>query len=154
MTLYESHTVPASITTPPRNTTVVSPGNATLTCTADGVPAPNVTWTRVVDGMPVQLPEMSPDNTVIVSSTETDERTTVSTVSFFFTVTFIAAEYTCHALNLLGTDAQAAILTVHGEKYFPREVYLSSLTLACSFYLFLCSCSCDFGAGGGRSRHR
>ena len=105
--------------------TVVSPGNATLTCTADGVPAPNITWTRVIDGMLVQLPETSPDNTVIVSSTETDERTTVSTVSFFFTVTFFAAEYTCRASNLLGTDAQAAVLTIHGEIFLFLEMFIT-----------------------------
>ena len=109
------YTVPANITTPPSDVTVVSPGNATLTCTADGVPAPNITWTRVVDGVLEELPEMSPDNTVMITSTPMDERTTVSTVSFFFTVTFFAAEYICRASNLLGTDAQAAVLTVHGE---------------------------------------
>ena len=113
-----AHTVPVNITTPPSDTTVVSPNNATLTCTADGVPAPNITWSRVVDGNVMVIPEMSPDNAVIVIPIQIDERTTVSTISFFFTVTFIAAEYTCRASNLLGTDAQAAVLTVQGELVF------------------------------------
>ena len=61
------------------------------------------------------IPEMTPDSAVIVTSIPIDERTTMSTTSFFFTVTFIAAEYTCCASNLLGTDAQVATLTVQGE---------------------------------------
>ena len=79
------------------------------------MPAPDITWTRVVDGMLTELPEVAPGNSVTVTSTQPDERTRVSTVSFFFTVTFAASEYTCRASNLLGTDAQAAVLTVHGE---------------------------------------
>ena len=74
--------------------------------------------------MLMELPEVAPGNSVTVTSTRPDERTTVSTVSFFFTVTFIAAEYTCRASNLLGTDAQAAVLTVHGEIVLCIEVFL------------------------------
>ena len=93
--------------------TVVSPNNATLTCVADGVPVPTMTWLREVEGITVEVPPMV-QTVLMVTQTQVD-RTTMSTISFFFTQPPFASNYTCRASNLLGSIDQAAVLTVQGK---------------------------------------
>ena len=100
--------------------TVISPDNATLTCIADGVPAPDIAWLREVQGILMEIPPMAfaddDSNVTILEITQTlMGRTTISTISFFFTQPPFAAEYTCRASNLLGTVQETAILTIQGE---------------------------------------
>ena len=99
--------------------TVVSPNNATLTCVADGVPVPTITWLREVEGATMEIPPMVQDNTTnvtVLTVTQTQvDRTTTSTISFFFTQPPFASDYTCRASNLLGSIDQAAVLTVQGK---------------------------------------
>ena len=102
------------------NVTVVSPNNATITCVADGVPAPNITWFRDFNGL-MEIPELVEEtidstNVTVLKVTQTQmDRTTTSTIEFFFTQPPYAAEYTCRASNLLGTIEQVAVLTVQGK---------------------------------------
>ena len=109
--------VPATIIAAPMNETVTSPANASLTCEADGVPAPTITWLREVEGFIQAVPAMvEDDNITIITITETSmTRTTVSTIRFFMTQPPFAAAYTCRASNLLGTAEQVGVLTIHGE---------------------------------------
>ena len=112
--------VPVNISSPPSDVTVVSPGNATLNCTADGVPAPYITWLREYNGMQMEISPLVQDPdaanlTVLEIQQIITGRTTVSTINFFFTTPPFAAEYTCRASNVLGTDEDVAVLTVQGE---------------------------------------
>ena len=99
------------------NETVTSPANASLTCEADGVPAPTITWFREVEGTLQEVSDMvEHDNITIITITETSMiRTTVSTIRFFMTQPSFAAPYTCRASNLLGTAERVGVLTIHGE---------------------------------------
>ena len=109
--------VPATITAAPMNETVTSPANASLTCEADGVPAPTITWLREVQGALEEVPTVvEDDNITLITITQTQmTRTTVSTIRFFLTQPPFAAAYTCRVSNLLGTNEQVSVLTIHGE---------------------------------------
>ena len=109
--------VPANITGAPMNETVTSPDTASLTCEADGVHTPTITWLREVDSTLQEIPAMvEDDNITIITITQTQmTRTTVSTISFFMTQPPFAAAYVCRASNLLGIVERVGVLTIHGE---------------------------------------
>ena len=109
--------VPATITVAPMNETVISPGNATLMCEADGVPTPTITWLREVEGALQEVPTMVMDDdiTVITITQAQMTRTSVSAISFFLTQPTFAAAYTCRISNVLGTAERVSVLTIHGE---------------------------------------
>ena len=107
--------VAANITEMPVNQTVTSPDDATFSCTASGLPRPNITWT-------------SPDSVTLVSGvndttiTEDDsggERSLVSTLYIINASPSSSGEYTCNADNTVGRGdtliMATASLTVYGE---------------------------------------
>ena len=103
----------------PVSTTVVTPGNVTLTCMADGVPAPNITWLRVNNSMLLSLDEVgAPPDVLSIDRSFLDERTAVSTLNLFGVQPLFAGNYTCRAVNLLGMDTEVATVTVHGMLKF------------------------------------
>ena len=104
--------VAPSITTPPMDVLVIFPDTAVLTCEADGVPTPTITWwrydttlTEVTDAM----------KNVTIDVTTSDSRTVMSTLTFTNTQPVLAAQYQCTASNLLGVASENATLTVNGE---------------------------------------
>ena len=99
----------------PVTTTVVTPDNVTLTCMADGVPAPNITWLRVNNSMLLSLGEVgAPPDVLSIDRSFPDKRTAVSTLNLFGVQPLFAGNYTCRAFNLLGMDTEVATVTVHG----------------------------------------
>ena len=99
----------------PVTTTVVTPGNVTLTCMADGVPAPNITWLRVNKSMLLSLDEVgAPEDVLSIHRSFSNERTAVSALNLFGVQPLFAGNYTCRAVNLLGMDTEVATLIVHG----------------------------------------
>ena len=99
----------------PVTTTVVTPGNVTLTCMADGVPAPNITWLRVNNSMLLLLDEEeAPPDVLRIDRSFLNKRTAISTLNLFGVQPLFAGNYTCRAVNLLGMDTEVATVIVHG----------------------------------------
>ena len=102
--------VPATITISPVDTTVVSPNPAVLTCVADGVSAPVITWWRRESNV-----QLSSDGVNVTISNETlDSRTVQSNLTILQSQPVDTAEYVCRATNELRSDTASAVLTVHG----------------------------------------
>ena len=96
-------------------TSVVTPGDVTLTCMADGVPAPNITWLRQNNNMLLSLDEVgAPPDVLSIDKSFSNERTSISTLNLFGVQPLFAGNYNCRAVNLLGTDTEVATLIVHG----------------------------------------
>ena len=107
-----SLSVAPSITTPPVDVIVTSPETAVITCEADGVSIPTITWwrydttlTEVTDAM----------ENVTIDVTTIVPRTAMSTLTFKNTQPILAAQYQCTASNLLGMASENVTLTVNGE---------------------------------------
>ena len=100
----------------PVSTAVVTPGDVTLTCMADGVPAPMITWLRLNENnILLSLDEVgAPPDVLRIDRSFSDERTAVSTLNLFGVQPLFAGNFTCRAVNLLGTDTEVATVVVHG----------------------------------------
>ena len=84
------------------------------------MPAPDIVWLREFEGILREIPPVVQDegaNATVVEIMQQSptDRTTTSTINFFFTQPPFATEYTCHASNLLGTVQATAVLTIQGE---------------------------------------
>jgi len=112
------------ITVPPTNQTVVSPDNATFTCTATAKPRAVIQWRR--NGVVLT-------NTmkhIIIDSTEGDCIITnppsdciiISTLSITSNIPNDSGEYLCTASNPAGFDIAFVLLTVYGRYSFHRIV--------------------------------
>ena len=105
--------VPATITVPPMNTTVVSPNPAVFTCVADGVSTPMITWWRRDSSN--SLTQLSSDEiNIIISNESLDSRTVQSNLTILQPQPVDTAEYVCRATNEIGSNIAHAVLTVYG----------------------------------------
>jgi len=110
---FQLHAVPATVTVPPMDTTVVSPNPAVFTCEADGVGTPVITWWRRESSN--SLTQLSSDGINVTISNETlDSRTVQSNLTILQPLPVDAAEYVCKATNEIGTNTASAVLTVYG----------------------------------------
>ena len=105
-------TVAPSFITPPMNVSVVSPEPAMFSCTADGVPRPNITWLRVNNGTDMEVLE---DSFTQITTTTLTDRLTMSVLTFNETQPFRSGVYVCLAANLVDSATAMAELTVNGE---------------------------------------
>ena len=107
------------ITVPPTNLTVVSPDNATFTCTAIAKPRAVIQWT-INNGM-IRTDTMG--KFTITDSTEGDcistnppsECVVTSTLDIANSIPNDSGEYVCTAINDAGNDTASASLTVYGK---------------------------------------
>ena len=90
---------------------VVSPDPAMFSCTADGVPAPNISWWRVNDGTEMEVME---DSSTQITTTTLNERLVMNNLTFLETHPFRSGVYVCLAMNLLNSTREMAELTVNG----------------------------------------
>ena len=102
-------TVAPSFITPPLNVSVVSPETAMFSCTADGVPRPDITWWRVNNGTEMEVMEDS------FTQITLSDRLTMSVLTFSETQPFRSGVYVCLAANLVDSATAMAELTVNGE---------------------------------------
>ena len=108
------YTVAANITDPPDDITVTAPGAVSFTCTASGVPRPNITWFS-----PSSETLMSGNNGVTIMEMEEGDREIVSTLSIATTAPSVAGQYRCVADNGVtgvgDVNDVAAFLMVYGK---------------------------------------
>ena len=106
--------VAANITSPPDDVTVSAPGAVSFTCTASGVPRPNITWFS-----PTSETLMSENNGVTIMEMMEGDREIVSTLSIATTAPSVAGQYRCVADNgvtgLGDVNDVTALLIVYGK---------------------------------------
>ena len=120
--------VAANITDSPQALVITAPNPVTFSCTASGLPRPNITWsdpssTLLISGSGVTITEM-----------RIGERVIFSTLNISMTVPSNSGNYTCVADN--GVTGQGdlnrvdATLSVHGKNCFknPSSIQGKSLT--------------------------
>ena len=96
--------------------TVNETETVTFECTATGIPAPNITWSR--DGV-----ELSDNRVTVSNSTPTSYNRSAGevvqivtrTLSLASTVDGDSGNYTCNATNNAGTDSETFELVVQSE---------------------------------------
>ena len=110
------HAVAANITDPPGDITVTAPGAVSFTCTASGVPRPNITWFS-----PSSETLMSGNNGVTIMEMEEGERDIVSTLSIAMTAPSVVGQYRCVADNGVtgvgDVNDVTAFLMVYGKPW-------------------------------------
>ena len=79
-----------------------------LTCVAEGRPPPSVTWLQ--ESTEVEQSE----GVVSVVTVQRGERQSVSNLTIESALPRDAANYTCNATNIAGSDTSSATLAVHG----------------------------------------
>ena len=116
-----THTISVapSITAPPMSVNVVSPDPAMFSCTADGVPRPDITWLRVNNGTEMEVLE---DSSTQITTTTLSDRLIMSVLTFNETQSSRSGVHVCSATNLLGSAREVAELTVNGELKNYRSV--------------------------------
>ncbi len=101
---------------------MTSPGPASFSCSARGLPRPNITWvghnsTLLTSGV----------NGVSITETEEGDRELVSILRITTTVPSVAGEYRCLADNGVSgrgdINETSAVLTVYGEYTMMHVVY-------------------------------
>ena len=99
------------------NQIVVSPGNTTFTCVAEGLPRPTISWFFTVpNGSLVELPRNdSALGLSIEDTTGPGDRVVISVISITNILPFIGTTYTCVASNEVDTQVAAANLTVQSK---------------------------------------
>ena len=99
------------------NQLVVSPGNTTFTCVAEGLPRPTISWfITVPDGSLVELPRNdSVLGLSIADTTGPGDRVTMSVISITNILPFLGVTYTCVVSNEVSTEVAAANLTVQSK---------------------------------------
>ena len=119
-----SPSVAATITSPPANISVVAPDSAIFSCTAEGVPIPDITWIRIDDGAES---EIILDNSTQINNTPMSDRVLMSTLTFSETQPLNSAMYRCVASNLLGSENAVAQFTVNGENMIYNVISITHL---------------------------
>ena len=90
----------------------MSPDPAMFSCTADGVPRPDITWLRVSNGTEMEVLE---DSSTQITTTTLSDRFIMSVLTFSETQPFGSGVYVCLVTNLLGSARKMAWLTVNGN---------------------------------------
>ena len=95
---------------PPANQTVLQLENVTFSCSASGIPRPILRWERVsVNG------SLLPTENDIIIEEMMGEREVVSSLTIVAVQPCDSGQYTCVAINVVGTTTAVATLTVHGK---------------------------------------
>ena len=102
-----SFPVRPNITTPPMSQVVVAGMNVSLSCVAEGLPRPSITWFIMSSEGQVELDAMNHDGS--------GQRQVMSTLSFVSVQPITANAYFCNASNVVGDVITMANLTVHSE---------------------------------------
>ena len=89
-----SLSVAANITQFSENVVVTSPGFATFSCRASGLPRPSITWSN-----PNSATLVSGVNGVMITEMDDGDRGIMSILSIISTRPSLAGEYTCTASN-------------------------------------------------------
>ena len=105
-------TVAPSITVPPMSVSVVSPDPAVFSCTADGVPRPDITWWRANNGTEMEVME---DSFTQITTSPVNGRLIMSILIFNETQPFRSGVYVCSAANILDPARATANLAVNGR---------------------------------------
>ena len=108
------------------NPTVISPSNASFTCTAVGLPRPTITWINSSSSLPLSSDTYTTDGS---------GRQSTSTLTITNTEPQDAAQYECVASNVVSTVSHSATLTVHG-KYYHKSINFRGIKflLRCKFF--------------------
>ena len=85
-----------------------------FSCTAEGVPLPDITWIRI-DNAGTES-EVISSNSSQINNTPMSDRVLMSTLTFSEAQPSDSAMYRCVASNILGTADAVAQLIVNGEK--------------------------------------
>ena len=95
---------------------MTAPGAVSFTCTASGVPRPNITWFS-----PSSETLMSGDNGVTITEMQEGVRDIVSTLSIATTAPSVAGQYRCVAENGVtgvgDVNDITALLMVNGKPW-------------------------------------
>ena len=106
-------TVGPTITTGPRNETVVDPNPAYFNCTAEGVPRPDISWIVMQNGMMLEISSNLADFNVTIL--EAGDRQATSILRVNSARPALAAIYTCLASNVVRNTTESASLLVHSK---------------------------------------
>ena len=94
---------------------MTAPNAASFTCSASGVPRPNITWVG-----PDSATLMSVDDGVVITDTEQGDRERISTLNITRTAPSVGGQYRCLADNGVtgvgNTTTSEAMLIVNGIK--------------------------------------
>ena len=109
--------VPVTIYESPMNSTVLSPAMVELSCMADGVPVPTITWIVTFNnGIDIEL-SSSMERINIVSMSMTSGLNRTSTLTINPTSALDTASYRCRAESSVfgAVDSDVAYVTVYGK---------------------------------------
>lgn len=101
-----------NITTSPVDTVVLTSTNSILTCTAIGIPKPNITWVYFFDD---NLLVFSPDEYSIEVAIGPGNFQTMSTLTLNNVQPFMSGVYGCNASNEVGSEIDVANLTIYSK---------------------------------------
>ena len=111
------YVVGPNITSSPLNQIVVSPGNTTFTCVAEGLPRPTISWFIIVpNGSLVELPRNDPVLGLTIEDTSgPGDREVMSVITITNILPFLGVTYNCVASNEVDTQVAVANLTVQSK---------------------------------------
>ena len=112
---YFLRTVAPEITVSPVNMTATEPGNATVTCSATGRPAPTIRWFRLNENGSRDVELVTSDGSIVTTEL-LGMRTVQSTLTLLGVSPSDAGSYSCLAENYFAGDGASAefTVTVHG----------------------------------------
>ena len=113
--------VPPSITaSPERIVELLSPATLFLTCSADGLPLPNLSWSRTLSNGSEMVFSMTSTTegkrnfTIYTNSNSTVQ----STIVLEHTLAKDTANYSCRAINRLGDNmSRVSSVSIYGKQY-------------------------------------
>ena len=104
-------TVIPNITEHPQNVTTIQPDEVSLNCSSAGIPVPDITWYKMVDG---DRELISGDDQNYTIESFRDHEFNFSILTILNTDPFDDAVYLCNASNVAGSDVASAMITVFG----------------------------------------
>ena len=99
----------------------MSPDPAMFSCTADGVPRPDITWLRVNNGTEMEVLE---DSSTQITTTTLNDRLIMSVLTFNETQPSRSGVYVCSATNLVRSIRAMAEMIVNGRLTLNTNVVL------------------------------